>query len=492
MDIIKRVLTNDLHQSWGILMLFCGIIVGAIIGVIFRINYFASPVWIGLVVAILVIMYVKPKLLTIGLCLIMGMIIAFFRVATELDSENYVRQFYGFEITVSGVIDGDPEIDEKTTKIKLRELKLGEDNDVRGSVYVNLEKNEELKRGDGLALMGKLEAGFGTYVGYMYKPRVMRILKPNPGDLVVEIRDIFAERIRKLMPTFEVNLGLSYLLGMKTGLADDLDNNLRMVGLTHIVVASGTHLSILVEIARKIFGRLSRFAGMLFSVLFVVFFMAMVGWTPSILRAGIMTILTIITWYVGRKISPLRLIIMVAAITLMIEPTFLMNLGWLLSFASYIGIMLIGPLLTKIFYGEKRPGFVASIILTTVAATMMTLPILLYYYGQVSLISIMANLLILPTLPFAMGFCFLTGIVAGVPIIDSIVGTIATKILDFHIGVVEWFGKMEQFLIKIDPYEPRVFLLYLVVLVPIAIYCFDVIRNKGSLLSLISKENRLI
>ena len=188
--------------------------------------------------------------------------------------------------------------------------------------------------------------------------------------------------------------------------------------------------------------------------------MAMVGWTPSILRAGIMAILNLLAWYVGRRFEAWRIILIVAAFTLMINPNYLINLGWLLSFASYGGIMILGPRLAKFFYGEKKPGFISSIILTTVAATLMTLPVTLYYYGQVSLISVLANLLILPTLPYAMGLVFLTGVCAGISGIEVAVSFLATKLLDFHILVVEFFGGMKQFLIEIEPYHWQVFNIY--------------------------------
>ena len=283
--------------------------------------------------------------------------------------------------------------------------------------------------------------------------------------LILNARDWFAGRISGLIPEPEVKLGLSYLLGMKSGLPKDLSESLRVVGLTHIVVASGAHLSILVEVARKIFGKVSRFAGVFGATGFILFFMAMVGWTPSIMRAGIMAILTIVTWYVGRKIAPVRMILMVMAGTLLIDPTFLTNLGWMLSFASYAGIMLVGPKLAKFFYGDKEPGFIGGTVLTTIAATVMTLPITLFYFGQVSLNSVVANLLILPTLPVAMGLTFLTGVVAGVPFVENVVSATTTWLLDFHIGVVGFFGEMEQFLVKIEPYNPWVFLIYLPILI---------------------------
>ena len=373
-----------MHQSWGVVTLSIGIIVGSILGVVFRINYFWSPVWIILVVLLFIFMYLKPRFLTVGMCLIAGMVLAFFRVA-----------------------------------VVLADVPSGQD---------------------------KMESG--------------------TESLVIGARDWFAERIESKLPKREARLGMSYLLGMKSGIDDGLAEALRTVGLTHIVVASGAHLSILVEIARKIFGKISRFSGLLFSILFILFFMCMVGWTPSILRAGIMAILTLISWYVGRKIKPWRLILMVMAFTLILDPTFLTNVGWLLSFASYAGIMMLGPGITKFFYGTKKPGLMASVVLTTIAATLMTLPITLYYFGQVSLISVIANLLILPTLPYAMGLVFLTGVFAGVPGVEVVVSFLAEKMLDFHIVVVEFFGSMEQFLVKIEPYNAWVFLLYIVILVP--------------------------
>lgn len=289
------------------------------------------------------------------------------------------------------------------------------------------------------------------------------------GEVAVSARDWFSARISSVVPEPEVKLGLSYLLGMKSGLPKDLVENLRAVGLTHIVVASGAHLAILVEVAKKLFGKISRFAAVLFSVIFILFFMAMVGWTPSILRAGVMSILTLLTWYVGRKMAPWRIILLTAAGTLLINPDFIVNLGWLLSFSSFIGIMILGPRVTRFFYGKKKPGAIASTVLATISATLLTLPITLFYFGQFSLINVLANLLILPTLPFAMGLTFFTGVFAGVPVASDFLVFLTTKMLDFHIFVVKLFGGMSQFLVKIDKNQAWVFLLYIIVAAPFLI-----------------------
>ena len=460
-----KIIGKNIHQSYFVVFLCVGIIAGAILALVFRINYFASGVWILFALLLLGFAFWKPKLAFVVIALVAGMILMFFRASAELYGEDYIRQFYGQEVVVSGVVDGDPNSDEKGTKVKLKDLKFGEEEvEARGSIYLTLKYSSEVARADEMTVAGKLLEGFGTYAGYMYKPEVRELKRANPGDWVLGVRNWCAERVKSLIPEEEANLGLSYLLGMKSGLSDDLTENLRVVGLVHIVVASGAHLSILVEIARRIFGRLSRFTGLLLSVVFVVFFMGVVGWTPSIMRAGVMAILTILAWYVGRKFAAWRIILIVAAGTLVANPMYIINLGWLLSFAAFGGIMILGPRLAKFFYGDREPKFVASVVLTTVAATVMTLPITLYYFGTVSLLSVVANLLILPTLPWAMGLVFLTGVCAGVPVIETAVAWCATKLLDFHIAVVEFFGAEKEFLVEIEPYQGWVWGIYVPIL----------------------------
>lgn len=483
---------RSLHQSWCVVWLCAGMVAGVVMGLVFRINYLASGWLVLLGGGLLIGSMVWPRYATMIIAMMAGLMMSFVRVSGELVGESYVQGLIGYTVVVSGRVSGDPQTDEAGTRLKVVDLRFGEgcevgdDADVgnprgvaevssggsdgvcqasAGSIYVTVSRNEMLRRGDIVVLTGKMSEGFGTYVGYMYRPTVVRVLSPVPGDMVLTVRDWFATRIEGLVPEPEVKLGLSYLLGMKAGLDDELSEQLRVVGLTHIVVASGAHLSILVEVARRIFGRVSRFAGLLFSLVFVLFFMAMVGWTPSILRAGVMTALTLLAWYSGRKIAAWRLILMVAAGTLMLNPMFAVDLGWLLSFASYAGIMILGPRITEFFYGSRKPGFIGGMVLTTIAATMMTLPITLYYYGQVSLISVVANLLILPTLSVAMGLTFLTGVVAGVPFVSGMVAWGATRLLDFHIAVVSWLGEMRQFLVEIPVGQRWVFALYAVVAV---------------------------
>lgn len=462
---IKKIFITEVHQSYFVVFMAVGIIIGVVLALVFRINYFASPIWIIVSTLLLLFAYLKPKFAFVVIALIAGMLLAFVRASDELRDVKMIEQMIGQNVEISGRIDGDPTIDEGKIRFKLSELSFDEKTEVGGSLFVSMSAKDDLERNDNLTLKGKMENGFGVYSGYLSSPRIIKWEKPNPGDLMVNMRNWFAQRIMSVIPDRQSKLGISYLLGMKTYLSRDLSDNLRIVGLVHIVVASGAHLSIIVGIVKKILGKVSRTLSLILLILLIVLFMSMIGWTPSILRAGIMTIMALFAWYVGRKIQPWRIILLVMAITLMIEPMFVIDVGWLLSFASFIGIMILGPLIRKFCYGGNKPNMIGGMIMTTISATVMTLPITMYFYGTMSLISILANILVLPTLSWAMGLTFLVGMVADLPFIADVLGFVVTKLLDYHIGVVEMFSKMEMFLVEIPRYQWQVFLIYGVIII---------------------------
>lgn len=277
------------------------------------------------------------------------------------------------------------------------------------------------------------------------------------------------EQISDVLPEQEASLGTAYLLGEKDSLSTEFKDYLRIAGLSHIVVASGAHLSIIVGFVRKFFGKLSRRFGLIFGLIFVLIFMSLVGFTPSILRAGIMTFLSLAAWYVGRKFEPWKLILITAAITLLIDPRLIADVGWQLSFASFAGIMLLGPSLIRYFYGDKKPKFFGSMIITTLAANLLVAPISFYYFGSISLISVIANIIILPTLPFAMGITFCAGILHFVPLVSIGVAWVAEMSLKLHCLIIEFLGRQNYFLVSMPKNNPLVFLFYLVVLIPFAI-----------------------
>lgn len=354
----------------------------------------------------------------------------------------------------------------------------GEWTKLDGVIYVRLSTTAELERSDRIILRGKISDGFGTFVGSMYRPKLLEQQKPNPPDLFVQLKNWFSRATHKFISSPAAELGLGYLMGMKTGLPADLVTTLQIVGMTHVVVASGAHLGILTNMAKRLFGKFSKFAGTFAALLMIVFFVMLVGFTPSMTRAGLVASLSLLVGYVGRKFSPLRLISLVAALTLLITPINLLNLGWQLSFASFFGILLLAPRIQKLLYGGKKVPWLAGMLITSVATSLVCAPILIYNFGSISFLSLVANLVILPTLPYAMLLVFLTGIASFWPMLAQALGKMAELVLNLHIDLVNFLSEKTMFVLTIEAEEPRIFLLYLPIIMFLVIVAIVQLKRK--------------
>jgi competence protein ComEC len=143
----------------------------------------------------------------------------------------------------------------------------------------------------------------------------------------------------------------------------------------------------------------------------VLSFIAVTGMSPSMARAGLVTGLSLLAWYYGRKVHPLVLLPFAAAVTVVIQPSYAWgDMGWQLSFAAFGGVMILAPLLQAYFFGNKKPGVIRQIMGETVSAQIATLPILIVGFGYISNVALIANLLVLPLVPLAMLLVFMTGI----------------------------------------------------------------------------------
>jgi competence protein ComEC len=396
--------------------------------------------------------------------------------------ETYLKGLVGQTLILSGTIQEDPDTSESRTSYRLGRLRLGGDDaakatsmesakssagEVPGVIFVSGARNRELKRSDRVTILGKMNSGFGVFAGVFYRPKVLRLKRNETDDIALLVRDFFASHVRNVIPEQEAALGLGYLLGVRSSLPEGLAETLKTVGLTHIIVASGANLSILIGFARRALGKVSRLIGLVGSIVLVLFYIGMVGLSPSMVRAGIVSILSLMAWYVGRKFAPGRLLIIVAATTLVYNPMYLIDIGWLLSFGSFAGVMIVGPCLTSFFYGTKKPGLIGATLLETLAASLVCTPILLYFFGSMSLISLLANLLVLPTISPAMALCFGAGVfgVVGLAPLAGLIGKIATLLLSYHLWVINFFGAQKSFVVAIPTEQPWVFLSYAPVII---------------------------
>ena len=459
--------------------------------------------WLLLALVLVLVALAGTSPATFLLAVLAGGLIASYRVNLDLLDKRYLESLIGQTVEVGGVIAEDPSTTEIGYALKLVNLRFGsalnvqdftqsspetEQKSLSGIVYVQVEDDafhgESPKRSDIVLLKGELNAGFGTFIGSFYRPEVTGIGRSESGDWLLNLRDTFSEATRKVIESPAVDLGLGYVLGVKSTLPEDLQMTLQTVGLTHIVVASGANLSILVNFARGRIGKISRFAALVAASILVMLFVFMVGFSATMVRAGLVSLLSLFAWFFGRQFMPSRLLILVAAITLLYSPAYILDVGWQLSFAAFTGILVVGPKLTNYFYRgkgsgqlntrnqhlqkqEKGPNLFAATLIETFAATLLCLPIMAYTFGQFSLISLLANILILPTIPYAMATTFGAGLLAllQVPILTDIVAGVAGAILNFNIATINFFGDQTGFLVALETGQVWVWALYLPIVV---------------------------
>lgn len=493
-------LFRSIHPSVPVLIFAVSIILSDVLVAIFRPTFFTSILWLIFSIVLLIFSILIPRFPIIILAVVAGFLLIAHRAAPDFIAQDFFKESVGRTVTISGRIIKDPDIStSEKLNITLADLKISTDDNsaatftsIAGKLFTQLDPDTDVQRSDTIILSGKLSDGFGTYATTMFRPSLREIVRPEPGDVFLKIRNFFADKVRDFIPSPQNGLALGYLLGQKSGVDKTFQDTLRIVGLTHIIVASGAHLSTLTGFAKKLFKKISRFASFLAGILLTIFFIGITGLSASMIRAGLVTGISLLLSFFGRQIKPLRLIIIVAAATLVYNPDYLSDLAWLLSFASFTGILVVAPAIAKFFYGkDKKPGFISSMLISSAAASLLCAPILLYYFGQTSLISIVANLLVLPTVSFAMGFTFLTGLLAIVlPPLANIFGHITTLILDYQISVVNFFGKQQVFLIKIDPENPAAFALYIPLMIVFLIFaCYS--RYKLRLSRKILAKNHL-
>jgi len=148
------------------------------------------------------------------------------------------------------------------------------------------------------------------------------------------------------------------------------------------------------------------------SGMFISGFLAIAGGSAPINRAAIVSIFGLLSWYYGRQLKPLLLLLLSGAITAFASPFYIWgDPGWYLSFLAFGGVLILAPTLNQLLFKKQPPAMLVQILVETLSAQLCTLPYSLYLFGGVSVIAPLANVLILPFVPFVMALIFLVGIV---------------------------------------------------------------------------------
>lgn len=447
---------RKIHSSWLIAGASIGVVIGA--AAIPHINQtmFGSLMWLFIAAALATIVLWRRSVYLVPVIIIAGIILGLWR-GSILESQLIIYQsIIDKQVTLSGTVGDDPDVGKHGEMLlRLNSVAVNR-HDIAGKVWISLDRDGDIKRGDHVVVSGRISEGFGNFSAVIYKGKILAVERPQPGDVARVTRDWFADEVRRGIVEPQASLGLGYLLGQRRALPPELAQALVITGLTHVVVASGYNLTILVRLARRLFVKISKYLAALSASTMIVGFMAITGASPSMTRAGLVSGLSLAAWYYGRKFHPLVLLPFAAAITVLIDPAYAWNdLGWQLSFAAFAGVMIVAPLLQRYFFGNEKPGTVRQILGETISASIMTLPILIMAFGQFSNVAIITNLLVLPFVPLAMLLTFIVGIGAIImPGLAPIIGLPAQWLLTYMTSIVQFFAGLSwaQTTIEIQPW----------------------------------------
>lgn len=384
----------------------------------------------------------KKAILAIPVVIVAGLIGGMWRGGLTLDALRTYQPYFEQKLSLVGTVVEDPTYDDRgQLDFRLQSVQI-EDRDLPGQVRIKTFAPIDVKRGDHVQAKGKLVDGFGNYQAAIYYGTAETITRSqSPIDWV---RREFAASVLTAMPEPQASLGLGFLVGLKSGLPDDLGDQLKVLGLTHIVVASGYNLTILVRLARRMFEKRSKYQTAAVSVGLMAGFVAVTGFSPSMSRAALVTGLVVWAWYYGRHIHPIVLLLAAAGITAAINPLFVWSdLGWWLSFLAFAGVLVLAPLLQRRLFGDKKPKLLGQIVLETICAQLLTLPLILFVFGDFSVLALLANVLIVPLVPMAMLLTFAGGVVGLVaPVAAAVVSLPATWLLGFMTEVVRLLSQI--------------------------------------------------
>ena len=457
-------LSRRIHSVFLISGLSCGVLAGVLLSYYFPSQWFTAASWWAVWLFWLALCFWKARRWTLIVLCMVGATIGYGRGAYELASWVDLSHYTGRKVTMSGTVREDP-ASGSGSEVRLR-LDSVQINGVRyGGVYwvsVSGSGAKAIERSDRVTVRGTLDEGFGTFAATMFRVGLVELQKHVRFDPMLEVRNYFADMIRTALPDPQASLGIGYILGQKRALPADFEAALLTVGLTHVVVASGYNLTILVRVSRRLFERVSRYMAALASGTLIVAFVGITGLSPSMSRAGLVAGLSLIAWYYGRTIHPAVLLVVTAAISVLVQPSYLWgDVGWMLSFASFAGVMFLAPLLQVYFYGDKKPGLVRQLLGETFSAQVLTLPLILVTFGVISNVALVANLLVLPLVPLAMLLTFVAGLAAmWLPWLAGPVALPAYWLLSYMTWIIELLAELPWASSEVSVDVPTALVLY--------------------------------
>ena len=258
------------------------------------------------------------------------------------------------------------------------------------------------------------------------------------------------EAVAAAFPPESVGLVTALLTGDTDRLAQGDYSALRRAGLAHAVAVSGLHMSFLVQLAVALTGSRYRRRTALVVLPLMVCYALAVGCTPSVVRAAVMNGLLLLGPLLGRENDSPTSLSLALLLLLLLDPWASLSVSLQLSFASVAGILAFSWRIQGYLMGsggtqegekrKKRPvrHWAAASISISFGAMVFTVPLLVWYFGSLSVISPVSNLLCLPLLQITFQGGLLTALIQ---LLLPALGTAMGQVVGLLPRLVLWLAR---------------------------------------------------
>lgn len=378
--------------------------------------------------------------------------------------------------SVSGRVIENPDRRETSLHVTL-EVEAVDGTPATGKLLVLLPRDESVDYNDKIVIEGALTApkAFETDTGHTFDyPGYLRaqgisaqmqraaLKQSRPGGWTVRgslyaLKHAFEASLERLYPEPDGSLEEGILLGEKRGIPKNLTSTFVQSGLVHVVVLSGYNIAVVSEAVFRALSFMPQTAGLVMGGLVMTLFSLMTGAGAATIRALLMALVGLLARYLHRSAIALRSLILASTGMALWNPESLLHdSSFILSVLATFGLITLSP-----WVESKLPKFLTkyewsrSIAASTIAVQLFVLPVLLYFSGVLSFVSVPANVLGLPVVPMAMLMGFIAGLLGCVsPILGFIPATISDLLLKWMMFVANAAASVPFGSIVVSEFSP--------------------------------------
>ncbi len=410
------------------LCLFC---IALIIGIIFS-NYFSSFFIICLSISFILIAIsaFQRKISKINFYILIGVVLFYSLGAFQVYYFNNIKinelsDYTDKPVEIHGYVYSLPEIkdDKVIYRISTQWIKnKGESHKIKSIILLTTLKDKNLKiidYGSQVIVKGKLNIPRGQtnpmgfdYRKYLAQNGISATVFARYYNISIEeginenilvktgflIRERIVNVIKASLPQQQAGLLNGMLIGYRKDLSDEVEKAFSDAGLTHIMAVSGANIAFIVSPLVFLFKKLKikRLFANLIIIFILILFVFVTGFEPSVLRAVIMGIVILAGQIIRRDTDIYTSISFAAILLLVMNPLNLFNIGFQLSFGATLSLVLFYKNIKNKISIKYLPKFLSDTIAATLAAQVGVLPITVYFFNKVSVISIISNIIVVP------------------------------------------------------------------------------------------------